>query len=85
MARTCIDAVMAGVAASPLRTQTPVDEETAEEHAAIPAEAFPLNAEAPEYENHTPGGTRALELQLAEITAMFVALQKNGLEIAKKV
>ena len=48
MAHTGIDAVMAGVAASPLRTQTPVDEKTAEEHAAIPAAASPLSAEAPE-------------------------------------
>ena len=84
MARTGMDSAMAGVAASPNRTATPIDEETAETHAAIPAEDSPTDA-AREFKIHTPGGTRSMELKLNEITAILVALQKSSMEITQKV
>ena len=75
---------MAGVAASPHRTATPVDEETAEAHAAIPAEDSPTDA-AREFEIHTTGGTRAVELKLNKITAVLVFLQKSSMKITQNV
>ena len=73
---------MAGVAASPHRTSNPGDEETAEAHAAIPAEDWLTDA-AGEFEIHTPGGTRAVELKLNEITAILVALHKSSMDHAE--